>query len=111
MAVIKLVTVLAVVAMATALSNDVNIWRVQTPSHNKEAHVELVYENYSENMLPVLSRDLTLLEQAIEMISNDACKNQCKSMIAGIHNLTSWAVRCKIKFIHEQSILVDALIY
>ncbi|XP_046748457.1 nose resistant to fluoxetine protein 6-like [Diprion similis] len=74
-------------------AKDTNIWKTQRLEKENDVGVELVYENDSESMLPLLSRDLTLLGQAIDMISNDACKDQCKSMMAGIHNLTSWAVK------------------
>lgn len=105
MALIKLWMSLTVLIMSQtvtlfALPDDANIWKAQarTQHANKEAHVEVVYENYSDSMLPLLSRDLTLLGQAVDMIRNNECRYQCKSMLDGIRNLTSWAVRCTTKF-------------
>ncbi|XP_058803541.1 nose resistant to fluoxetine protein 6-like [Phymastichus coffea] len=53
----------------------------------------ITYEtNYEGYTLPFIARDLDLLTGLIEHISNPACRQQCHLIVAGLRNLTTWAV-------------------
>ncbi|XP_015599963.1 nose resistant to fluoxetine protein 6 [Cephus cinctus] len=71
----------------------INVLKIDAPLVIKNVNEDLVYDTYNENMLPLLSRDLSLMSQAIEMIDDSSCRDQCKLMLNGLHNLTSWAVK------------------
>ncbi|XP_048511652.1 nose resistant to fluoxetine protein 6-like [Athalia rosae] len=93
LSIILLVGLIQGIKIASAVSENVNVSKPQPSEKSEKAQVEVVYENHGDDMLPVLSRDLTLLGHAIEMIDNEDCRNQCKLMMSGIRNLTSWAVK------------------
>ena len=42
--------------------------------------------------LPFIARDLEFLSILVDRIENEACRNQCKAIVTGLHNLTTWAV-------------------
>lgn len=50
---------------------------------------ETDYESYA---LPFIARDLDFLAGLVDRIDNAQCREQCKLVIAGLHNLTTWAV-------------------
>ncbi|CAB0036483.1 unnamed protein product [Trichogramma brassicae] len=55
--------------------------------------VAIKYETDLEGYtLPFIERDLEFLASLVEQINNDACRNQCRAIILGLHNLTTWAV-------------------
>lgn len=48
--------------------------------------------NYEGESLPFIARDLNVLTALIDQISNPACRQQCHLIVAGLRNLTTWAV-------------------
>ncbi|OXU18191.1 hypothetical protein TSAR_005433 [Trichomalopsis sarcophagae] len=50
---------------------------------------ETDYDSYA---LPFIARDLDFLAGLVDRIGNAKCREQCKLVIAGLHNLTTWAV-------------------
>lgn len=60
----------------------------------EKPEVSLVeYEpTYGTRTLPFIARDLDFLAGLVDRISNPACKSQCREVLGGLKNLTSWAL-------------------
>ncbi|KAK2581820.1 hypothetical protein KPH14_002289 [Odynerus spinipes] len=58
-----------------------------------KSYTELRYDTYNESNLPLLSRDVILLKEAIDLIENEKCRSQCQFILNGLKNLTEWAVK------------------
>lgn len=52
---------------------------------------ELKYDGIES--IALFPRELTLLQQAIDTIDDDTCRDQCQSVLNGVRNLTGWAIK------------------
>ncbi|XP_066592007.1 nose resistant to fluoxetine protein 6-like [Prorops nasuta] len=79
--------------VAGSVIGESQILSIESPLQDS-LHPDLEYDNYnSESILPLLSRDITLLQRAIDMIDDSSCREQSQLMLSSIRNLTSWAVK------------------
>ena len=70
-----------------------SVLRIESNLENESDLENLKYGVDDGNILPLLSRDVTLLERAIDAIEDGTCRDQCRLMLSGLHNLTTWAVK------------------
>ncbi|XP_012279978.1 nose resistant to fluoxetine protein 6 [Orussus abietinus] len=89
----NLVLVATVLAVPGIFADSKNILKIDSPTMVRQMDSGMTYDNYYENMLPLLSRDLSLMEQAIGMIEDSTCRDHCQMILQGLHNLTAWSVK------------------
>lgn len=81
------------VGLLTCVSGESeNVFRIDRRLASEDfSNLEYAVEDV--NVLPILSRDLTLLERAIDSIDHGKCRDHSRLMFEGLKNLTTWAVK------------------
>ncbi|XP_014486530.1 PREDICTED: nose resistant to fluoxetine protein 6-like isoform X2 [Dinoponera quadriceps] len=84
---------LSLIAAHGSIGNTGHIFRIKSNGSSvRHEDARTSHDSDSESAV-LLARELELLQQTIGVIRDDTCRNECRSVLAGLRDLAGWAVK------------------